>query len=222
VPRLLGSVDWHDLFLLAVLIGAAFAARLLVLFVLMPLLELLNLAEPISSAYKVALTWGGLRGALTLAPALAATEHPLLPHDVQRFIALLATGFVLLRFCQRHDLAHRYRPPGPRPTVTRNQILRDRVLAVLCRGDRRRPRHGATPALSEEQSGVIELPGMDHRGGCSRSRRAARRAGSAGVALVALANRSACLPWKRTLIAWRRRAQFRSCCRMPFSCRRCP
>ena len=95
MPRLLGTVDWHDVLLLAVLIGAAFAARLLVLFVLMPVLEFLKLSEPINSAFKIALTWGGLRGALTLVLALAATEHPLLSHDVQRFIALLATGFVL-------------------------------------------------------------------------------------------------------------------------------
>jgi len=34
------------------LIGAAFAARALVLFLLMPLLELVKITEPISSAYK--------------------------------------------------------------------------------------------------------------------------------------------------------------------------
>jgi hypothetical protein len=51
----LGDVDTHYLLLLAVLIAAAFAARALVLFVLMPLLELVKLTQPISSAYKYAI-----------------------------------------------------------------------------------------------------------------------------------------------------------------------
>jgi CPA1 family monovalent cation:H+ antiporter len=45
VPRLLGEFDAHDVLLLAILIGAAFAARALVLFVLMPLLELVKLTS---------------------------------------------------------------------------------------------------------------------------------------------------------------------------------
>ena len=72
VPRLLGDIGLHDLLLLAVLIAAAFAARILVLFVLMPPLEYFKLTQPISSAYKLAIIWGGLRGALTLVLALAA------------------------------------------------------------------------------------------------------------------------------------------------------
>jgi len=131
VPRLLGTVDWHDVVLLAVLIVAAFAARLLVLFVLMPLLEFLELAEPISAAFKVALTWGGLRGALTLVLALAATEHPALPPDVQRFIALLATGFVLFTlFVNGTTLRAVINLLGIARLSPRNQILRDRVLAL--------------------------------------------------------------------------------------------
>ncbi len=39
--------------------------------------------------------WGGLRGAVTLALALAVTENAAVPHDVHRFIAVLATGYVL-------------------------------------------------------------------------------------------------------------------------------
>src|SRR5205807_6612981 len=75
VPRLLGDVGLHDLMLVAVLVVAAFAARILILFALMPPLEFFKLSQPISSAYKLAITWGGLRGALTLVLALAATEN---------------------------------------------------------------------------------------------------------------------------------------------------
>jgi len=90
VPRLLGNVGLHDLLLLAVLVIAALAARLLVLFMLVPPLEFFKLTQPISSAYKLAITWGGLRGALTLVLALAATENAALGPDVKRFVAVLA------------------------------------------------------------------------------------------------------------------------------------
>lgn len=131
VPRLLGTVAWHDLVLLVVLIVAAFAARLLVLFVLVPLLERLKLTKPISSAFKVALAWGGLRGALTLVLALAATEHPLLPTEIQRFIALLATGFVLFTlFVNGTTLRPVIGLLGLDRLSPRDQVLRDRVLAL--------------------------------------------------------------------------------------------
>ena len=131
VPRLLGTVGWNDLLLLAVLVVAALAARLLVLFGMMPLLERLKLTQPISAAYKVALTWGGLRGALTLVLALAATEHPSLPSDVQRFVALLATGFVLFTlFVNGTTLRVVIGLLGVARLSPRNEILRDRVLAL--------------------------------------------------------------------------------------------
>ncbi len=95
IPRLLVDVRLHDLTLVAVLIVAAFAARLAVLFLLVPMLSLARLTQPISNVYKLAIAWGGLRGALTLVLALGVTENPALPLDVRRFVAVLATGLVL-------------------------------------------------------------------------------------------------------------------------------
>ena len=46
--------------------SAAFVSRLAVLFGLLPLFSLARLTKPISKAYKIAIAWGGLRGALTL------------------------------------------------------------------------------------------------------------------------------------------------------------
>ena len=131
VPRLLGSVDGHDLLLLAVLVVAAFATRLLVLYVLLPPLEGLRLSQPISSAYKLAMTWGGLRGALTLVLALAATEHAALGAANQRFIAVLATGFVMFTlFVNGTTLRPVIALLGLNRLSPRNQVLRDRVLAL--------------------------------------------------------------------------------------------
>ena len=131
VPRLLGDVGFHDLLLVGVLVAAAFAARILVLFVLVPPLEFFKLTQPISSAYKLAITWGGLRGALTLVLALAATENAALSPEVKRFVAVLATGLVLFTlFVNGTTLRPVIDLLGLVRLSPRNQVLRDQVLAL--------------------------------------------------------------------------------------------
>ena len=61
VPKLLIDLRLRDLALVVVLIVAAFAARLAVLFLLLPMLSFARLTQPISEAYKLAIAWGGLR-----------------------------------------------------------------------------------------------------------------------------------------------------------------
>ena len=131
VPKLLIDMHFHDVVLIAALIVAVFAARLLVLFLLLPLLSLAKLTQPISTAYKLAIAWGGLRGALTLVLALAVTENTALTPEIQRFVAVLATGLVLftllvngttLRFVIRLLRLDRLSPV--------DEALRDRVLEL--------------------------------------------------------------------------------------------
>ncbi|MDQ0313662.1 cation:proton antiporter [Amorphus orientalis] len=95
VPKLLGGVDFGDLLSLVVLIAAALAARAAVLFLLAPVLTLARLSERMPPSIKAVILWGGLRGAVTLALALAVTENTMLDQDQKRFIAVLATGFTL-------------------------------------------------------------------------------------------------------------------------------
>ena len=131
VPRLLGDVGLHDLVLVAVLVAAALVARIMVLFVLVPPLEFFKLAQPINSAYKLAITWGGLRGALTLVLALAATENAALGPEVKRFVAVLATGLVLFTlFVNGTTLRLVISVLGLDRLSPRNQVLRDQVLAL--------------------------------------------------------------------------------------------
>jgi CPA1 family monovalent cation:H+ antiporter len=131
VPRLLLDVQFHDLMLIAVMIAAAFGARLLVLFLLLPLLSLAKLTQPISTAYKLAIAWGGLRGALTLVLALAVTENSTLNPEVQRFVAVLATGMVLFTLLVNgttlRSVIHLLSLDRLSPV---DQALRDRVLAL--------------------------------------------------------------------------------------------
>ena len=131
VPRLLVDVGPRDLILLGVLIAAAFAARIFSLFVLVPLLEWFGFSAPIDRSYKLAIIWGGLRGALTLVLALAVTEDATLGPDIRRFVAVLATGFVLFTlFVNGTTLRFVIGFLGLDRLSLRDQALRDRVLAL--------------------------------------------------------------------------------------------
>jgi monovalent cation:H+ antiporter, CPA1 family len=96
VPRMLQHVGWHDLELLTVLVLAALVARALVLFGMLPILSALRLSHDVDYRFKTVIVWGGLRGAVTLALALSVTENASISPAVQRFIGVLATGFVLV------------------------------------------------------------------------------------------------------------------------------
>jgi CPA1 family monovalent cation:H+ antiporter len=95
IPRLLEEVRLADIALIGVVIVAAVVARAVILFGLLPLLTALRLSPAVERPYRVAILWGGLRGAVTLALALAVTESVRVPDDIQRVVGILATGFTL-------------------------------------------------------------------------------------------------------------------------------
>jgi len=131
VPRFLLEAGWHDLVLLAVLIAAAFGARVFALFCLVPPLEYLGLTPRIEAPYKIAITWGGLRGALTLVLALGVTENSAIPHEIQRFVAVVATGFVLVTlFINGTTLRAVIGLLGLDRLSPRDEALRDRILVL--------------------------------------------------------------------------------------------
>lgn len=95
IPRLLEEVRLEDFVLVGVVILAAIAARGVILFGLLPLLTALRLSPHVERPYRTAILWGGLRGAVTLALALAVTESFRVPDGIQRVVGILATGFTL-------------------------------------------------------------------------------------------------------------------------------
>lgn len=95
VPQMLAGMDMKSLGLLAVLIVSALAARAVVLFGLFPVLTAIGWAEPVGKPLRLVVLWGGLRGAISLALALAVVENPKVPHEVKAFVSVLCTGFVL-------------------------------------------------------------------------------------------------------------------------------
>ena len=98
---------------------------------LLPPLERFRLTQRIELNYKLAILWGGLRGALTLVLALAVTEHAALSADVQRFVTVLATGFVLFTlFINGTTLRLAIRLLGLNRLSARDEALRDHILAL--------------------------------------------------------------------------------------------
>jgi monovalent cation:H+ antiporter, CPA1 family len=95
IPRLLEEARLSDFALIVVVIVAAIAARVVILFGLLPLMTLLRISPAVDRPYRVAILWGGLRGAVTLALALAVTESTRVPIEVKRVVGILATGFTL-------------------------------------------------------------------------------------------------------------------------------
>jgi CPA1 family monovalent cation:H+ antiporter len=95
VPRILEGTRLGDVLLIAVVTLDAIAARVVILFGLLPLLSALRLSPVVERPYRVAILWGGLRGAVTLALALAVIESQGVPVEIKRLVAILATGFTL-------------------------------------------------------------------------------------------------------------------------------
>ncbi len=96
IPRLMEHAQWHHFVVVSVMFGAALVARLLTVFGLLPLLTILpGSGAKISWRYKAVISWGGLRGALSLALALAVTENKAVDDSISTFVAVCVTGFVL-------------------------------------------------------------------------------------------------------------------------------
>jgi CPA1 family monovalent cation:H+ antiporter len=95
VPNLMATFTFDDLIYLLVAVVAALAARAVIVFGAFPLLSAARVAQKVSTPMKLVIIWGGLRGSVTLALALAVTENVAIEPEVQRFIAIHATGFAL-------------------------------------------------------------------------------------------------------------------------------
>ena len=131
VPRLMLGTQPFDLLLIGVVALGALLARAAVLFGLLPLLSAARLTQRVSHRYKFVILWGGLRGAVTLALALAVTENRAIDPEIQRFVAILATGFVLFTLLVNGTtLRPMIRLLGIDRLSPIDQALRNQVLAL--------------------------------------------------------------------------------------------
>lgn len=134
VPRAMTVLRWSDAAALAAVYAAALAARAVVSYGMFPLLSWLKLAEPVSLAYRTALTWGGVRGAVTVVLALYVVETPAVMAtgaEYARLILVLAIGYVLLTlFINAPTLRLAMHWLRLDVLTPRERMVRDRVLAL--------------------------------------------------------------------------------------------
>lgn len=95
VPRFVGDITWREVGLIVLVYLATLVARAVTVFGLLPGLERFGLMQRIDYRFKSVILWGGLRGAVSLALALAVTENEALPATLRNFVAAGVTGLVL-------------------------------------------------------------------------------------------------------------------------------
>jgi CPA1 family monovalent cation:H+ antiporter len=95
VPNVLKEFTGEQAIWLVVLIAAAFVARFVVLYAVLPAMVRAKLSQNVSNAFKAIMFWGGLRGAVSLALALVVFETPGVDQEIKNTIVVLVTCFVL-------------------------------------------------------------------------------------------------------------------------------
>ncbi len=131
VSTVLLKAGMQELWWLVVLVVSAFVARALILYGLLPIINYIGLAERVSSTYRTVMFWGGLRGAVSLALALAVIENPNLDEEVQAFIGVLVTGFVLFTlFVNATTMKPMLRMLGLDKLSPSDVAVRDRAVAL--------------------------------------------------------------------------------------------
>lgn len=130
IPDLLSGAGLADILMLGGLVLSALAARGIVVFGLMPLMSAVGMAHKVELGLRLVILWGGLRGAISLALALAVLEHPAVPPEVKRLVSTLVTAFVLFTlFVNGLTLRPLIRALGIDRLSAVDRILRGRAIA---------------------------------------------------------------------------------------------
>lgn len=130
-PRALAELQIADIRLIAVVFVGTLVARIIVLYGIMPAFNMLGVARPVSNRYNAVLIWGGLRGAMTVALALAISENTMLSDEIRRFVFVLAVGYVLCTLVlQAPTLRWLIKLLGLNELSAREGVVRDRVMAL--------------------------------------------------------------------------------------------
>ena len=130
IPKLMAAADWQELALVAGVRGHAGGARH----------RGVRPAAAIGAdaaghqgepALQVVMLWGGLRGAVSLALALAVTEQTGVPEEARQFIAVATTAFVLITlFVNGISLRPLIRMLGLNQLSPVERTIRNQALAV--------------------------------------------------------------------------------------------
>ena len=131
IPKMTEHATWINLFYVALVFSATLFARAVVVFGLLPMMSWLRIGTRVSASFRVVIWWGGLRGAVSLALALAVTEYTGLPEEARSFIAISATGFVLATlFLNGLTLQPLIRLLGLNALTAKERALRNQAVIV--------------------------------------------------------------------------------------------
>src|SRR3546814_11367649 len=88
IPRMMADITWTQVLLVLLVFAVTLLARAVMVFGVLPLLGLTRFGTKASTAYRIVLWWGGLRGAVSLALALADTDQHNVHYEASQFIAV--------------------------------------------------------------------------------------------------------------------------------------
>jgi monovalent cation:H+ antiporter, CPA1 family len=121
-----------DLGAVVVVTLACLGARALVLYGLIPGLAAAGIASPVSPRFRLAMLWGGLRGAVTVALALTVAADPELPPFLRERVGVLACAFVVVTlFVQAPTLRPLLRSLGLGGLSRLDQVVRERAARAV-------------------------------------------------------------------------------------------
>ena len=95
VPTYLSDFGPEMWITLVTLLVVGFGARALLTHGILPILSSTGICPPVNLGFRTVMWWGGLRGAVSLALALAVVENPSISQEVKNFIIALVCAFVL-------------------------------------------------------------------------------------------------------------------------------
>ena len=131
IPPVLEKVTLLDIVLLATVVVTSLIARAIVIYGALPLLSKVGLSDKVGAGFRLVMLWGGLRGAIPIALAMAVTENSSLDTGVQRFVATVSIGYALFTlFVQGTTLRPLLRLIRLDRLSPVERALRDRVLAL--------------------------------------------------------------------------------------------
>ena len=159
VPTILSGMGSSQFLWLGVLILAAFGARFAIIFGLVPAMSRLGWATSVSGGYRAVMFWGGLRGAVSLALALAVMENDSFSAETQQFVAILVTGFVLFTLSINATTVHLVmRAFGLNKLGAADSAIRERVFSGAMSSIGERLRNSASPSDDNQLTESVAAP----------------------------------------------------------------
>lgn len=130
-PGFLAQLPISGIAYLVVMVIAAFAARALILFAMLPAISLLGLTTSLTQGQKTLVWWGGVRGAVTLILTLSLAENRAFGDEESALLGALGCGFVLVTLLvNASTLAQVTHWLGLDRLSGRDRRLRERIVAA--------------------------------------------------------------------------------------------